>query len=98
MKPNIKIELPVLSCEERNRSFELLTLKRGEQRIDSLAEFIVAALKNCTVSPTKDELQKLSQIRRDRFLPVLRDLIGTGAINRTGTGLKGEPFRYRLPG
>ena len=40
------------------------------------------------------QLQTASKIRRDRFLPLLKKLVKNGKIARTGTGKRGDPYRY----
>src|SRR5262249_14954332 len=47
-------------------------------------------------APTKGNLQRLCHIRKKTFLPLLKYLIGCGAIVKVGAGTKGSPFRYRL--
>ena len=94
----LKFELPKFSWSESNYARDLLTMKRGRQRRAAHGHIVIETLRAITGgAPTKDELQKLSRIRRDRFIPVLKYLIGAGAVVRSGTGRKFDPFRFSLP-
>jgi hypothetical protein len=46
---------------------------------------------------TAYRFQKASQVRRDRFLPLLKKLVKNNKISRTGSGKSGDPYRYSLP-
>ncbi|OQW48545.1 MAG: hypothetical protein A4S09_13670 [Proteobacteria bacterium SG_bin7] len=75
----------------------LLSLPRGPKRRDNHFRIVAAILHLAhPLSPTRDQLQKLSRIRRKRFIQVLRYLVDTGTVIRTGEGTKESPFRYRL--
>jgi DNA-directed RNA polymerase specialized sigma subunit len=78
-------------------SFIVLNMSRGVQRRQSHKEIVIETLR-ATVgrSPTKDELQKLSRIRRANFIVALKELLKLGKVERTGTGSKNDPFRYIL--
>jgi hypothetical protein len=47
-------------------------------------------------APTASNLQLLCQMRKRTFLKVLKHLLGTGLVVRTGNGRKHSPHRYRL--
>lgn len=76
----------------------LLALPRGQERLKSHWRIVLAILHiarpHC---PTRDQLQKLTKIRRKRFIEVLRYLMYTRSVVRFGQGTKEDPFRYRLP-
>lgn len=79
-------------------SQRLLTLPRVKERYDSHFHIVMAILELARPgSPTRDQLQKLTRIRRKRFIAVLRYLVETGSVIKFGQGTKQDPFRYRLP-
>lgn len=81
--------------EEINR---LLALPRGKERLKNHYRIILAVLHLAGPhSPTRDQLQKLTRIRRKRFIEVLRFLMHTRSVVRFGEGTKESPFRYRIP-
>ena len=94
---SVKFELPPFSWNKNNYAREILTMKRGNRRRASLGQIVIETLRATRGMPSKDELQKLSRIRRDRFLPVLKYLVDARFVSRAGTGRKGDPFLYRLP-
>lgn len=76
----------------------LLALPRGEERLRSHWRIVLAILHLASPHcPTRDQLQKLTRIRRKRFIEVLRYLMHTRSVVRSGQGTKEDPFRYRLP-
>jgi hypothetical protein len=76
----------------------LLALPRGQERLKNHYRIILAILNIAgPQSPTRDQLQKLTRIRRKRFIEVLRYLMHTRSVVRFGDGTKESPFRYRLP-
>lgn len=75
----------------------LLSLPRGPERRDNHFRIVAAILHLAgPLSPTRDQLQKLSRIRRKRFIQVLRYLVDTGAVTKFGQGTKEDPFKFRL--
>lgn len=76
----------------------LLALPRGQERLQNHWRIILAMLHLARpYFPTRDQLQKLTRIRRKRFIEVLRYLMYTRSVIRSGQGTKEDPFRYRLP-
>ncbi|OQW54954.1 MAG: hypothetical protein A4S09_17370 [Proteobacteria bacterium SG_bin7] len=77
----------------------LLSLPRGSERHFNHFQIVIAILHLAgPLSPTRDQLQILSRIRRKRFIAVLKYLVDTGAVIKFGDGTKHKgPFKYRLP-
>lgn len=96
MKQTLEIELPE---EDFWGGFELppvLTL-RGKARRSQERQIIIAALQAVEPkAPTKTNLQRLSRLRRKKFLAVLRYLVDCGVVLKLRDGVKGDPHRYRL--
>lgn len=67
--------------------------KTKKQTAASNASWMMEVLK-WTDSLTATQLQKVSKVRRDRFLPLLKKLVKQGKIARTGSGKRGNPYRY----
>ena len=77
--------------------YEIINLRRSENRKHAHHLIVIEFLKGMVgINPTRDQLQKLVRIRRRRFIQVLKYLINCGEVIKVGTGLKGDPFRYRL--
>lgn len=70
-------------------AYDILTMKRGRQRRDSYHIIILETLQALgDQRPTKDQLQVASRIRRSRFIPVLKMLLETKSVERSGSGTK----------
>jgi len=91
----IKFEMPPWSMD-MNGAHDILTMKRGQQRRMSLPLIVIETLRATSGKPTRDQLQKFSRIRRKRFIPILKHLLETDSVVRTGSGTKFDPFRYAL--
>jgi hypothetical protein len=75
----------------------ILNMRRGKERRMALPLIIIETLRTLgEEKPTRDELQKLSKIRRQRFITILRDLIETKSVYRVGNGTKFRPYLYCL--
>lgn len=79
-----------------DEAFHILNMKRGQARRMTYHLIIIETLRALSGKPTKDQLQKFSRIRRARFVPVLRFLIESGQVIRSGSGTKFDPFVYSL--
>jgi hypothetical protein len=77
--------------------YDAIFLNRGKERRKRYRDIIIETLQVLDDQrPTKDELQKLSHIRREKFIVVFRELLEIGVIDRFGSGNKKDPFRYAL--
>lgn len=101
---NSACTLPIIPFQElvgycdstlRPKSKKKLTKK---QTATQNAEIMVEILKwSNPFSLRATQLQRLSRIRRERFLPLLKKLVKNGTIARIGTGQRGSPYIYGLP-
>jgi hypothetical protein len=91
-KPEFK--LPNFWSEEQ--AHPVLLLNRGAERRKQQREIIVETLRLIKGQPTGRELQTFSKLRRKVFLPLLKSLVKSSILERTGSGTRGSPFRYRL--
>jgi hypothetical protein len=90
---DIKLKLPGFWDDEE--AAPVFLLKRGAERRSRLKELIVECLQNVHPrNPTSRVLQKLAQIRRKVFLPMLKEMFTRGEIMRFGKGTKNNPYRY----
>lgn len=77
--------------------YETLNMKRGSNRRMNYHNIIVTTLRVLRdQKPTRDQLQKLSKIRRKRFIEVLKYLLKNESVKRLGTGTKFDPYVYML--
>lgn len=94
----IQVNVRAFTWDDEPLSPLVFLMKRSADRRNRIREIIVEVLKNVTpAKPTRDELQKLCKVRRTRFIPMLKSLLERGSVERTGSGTKTDPFRYRLP-
>lgn len=97
MPKEITFEIPEWSWDADNTAHDLLTMGRGKDRTFNHPHIIMAVLRELKdQTPTRDQLQKLSRIRRRRFIVVLKHLLDSGSIIRVGAGTKFSPFLYAL--
>ena len=97
MKNEIIFTPPKWSFGGDNNSHDILNQKRGPNRRMSHHLIIIETLRAISGGkPTKDELQRLSHIKRARFISVLKFLIETESVVRSGAGTKFSPFVYAL--
>ena len=64
---------------------------------DTPEQIILARLRVMRYPMTKEELAKLTKIRKQDFLRALRNLRESEEIVASGTGVKGDPLMYALP-
>lgn len=77
--------------------YDVITIKKRDLRKHAHHAIIIETLRGMTGQmPTRDQLQKFVRIRRKRFIQILKYLLETQDVERTGTGSKNCPFRYRL--
>jgi predicted transcriptional regulator len=87
------------SMNQTEPNHRLLTLPRGRERRESHFQIVIATLQFLYPErPTRDLLQKASRIRRKRFIVVLKQLVESGAVIKSGKGTKKDPFKYCLAG
>jgi hypothetical protein len=92
MREIIKPDIPFF-----DDAYAVLNQKRGANRRMSHNHIIIETLRVLREQkPTRDQLQKLSKIRRKRFIAVLKYLIEMGSVRRLGTGTKFDPYLYVL--
>jgi len=71
--------------------------KRSRERREKQTVLVLEVLRNVDPRrPTRDQLQKLSGIRRTLFIAVLNRLLEKGEVMRFGRGVKDDPFVYGL--
>lgn len=83
--------------EEEGRANDILTMPRGQARRMAHGLIIIETLRAISGGkPTRDQLQKFSKLRRKRFIQVLKHLLETASVIRSGSGTKFDPYRYEL--
>jgi predicted ATP-dependent serine protease len=70
---------------------------KHEAEIRQVEELIIAALQNASDKPTQPELEAMVEARTQIKRESLRRLLAREQVIRSGTGLRGTPFRYHLP-
>lgn len=76
---------------------DILNQQRGQNRRMSYHLIVIETLRALSGGkPTKNQLQKFSKIRRKRFIEVLKYLIETESVRRSGAGTKFDPYVYEL--
>ena len=93
----IEIKFTMPSWCSDGDAYEILTMQRGQAKRMAHALIVIETLRAISGGkPTRDQLQKFSKLRRKRFIQVLKYLLETASIVRSGEGTKFSPFRYAL--
>ncbi len=80
-----------------DNAYDILTMKRGKDKRMIHALIVIETLRAISGrKPTRDQLQKFSKLRRKRFIVVLKHLMDTGSVIRSGSGTKFSPYLYEL--
>ena len=86
-----------ISFWDINDNSPLFIFRRGAERRNKRKELIIEVLKLVhPQKPTKDNLQRLSKIRRCDFLKALYALMDKEVIFKSGAGTKSDPYVYEL--
>lgn len=75
---------------------DILNQGRGQARRMSLHLIIIETLRATNGKPTKDQLQKFYKTRRIKFIAMLKYLLETESVKRSGQGTKLDQFVYEL--
>ena len=88
---------PQWRWDDDNNAHDILNMPRGQAKRMAHGLIIIETLRAISGGkPTRDELQKFSKLRRKRFIVVLKYLLETESVVRSGSGTKFDPFRYAL--
>lgn len=89
----LEIEMP----NYMEDAYHILNMKRGQERRMSHPLIVIETLRALgDQRPTRDQLQKLSKIRRKQFITILRHLLETKSVERIGGGTRFDPYLYVL--
>ena len=93
----IIFNLPQWRWDDDNNAYDILTMPRGQAKRMAHGLIIIETLRAISGGkPARDQLQKFSKLRRKRFIQVLKHLLETESVKRTGSGTKFDPYRYEL--
>src|SRR6516162_3803376 len=85
---------------ERLRN-EIATLKAQVATVQSLRQAeagVMEYLRNQSEAVDRDRIHEAIAARRATILKALRQLVEGGKVKRTGTGIKGDRYRYQISG
>lgn len=89
--------MPGWCFDSDNNAHEILNMQRGQAKRMAHGLIVIETLRHISGGkPTRDQLQKFSRLRRKRFIQVLKQLLETESVVRSGSGTKFDPFRYAL--
>jgi hypothetical protein len=71
-----------------------LGVEKSEADADRVAQAILEYLKSCEEPKTEPEVNSTVKGRNDMKRKAIRSLVEIGAVIRSGSGTKGDPFKY----